>query len=550
MTEKSKMNKTRTLTSLFLIAYIAIEVAFRSEMVTYVASVMHYSEVYFIEFTGRFIASVGFALFVYQFLSRDLTTAKKTGIIIGAFLSFFVAEKAVINMVAASLSDENKSRAVLLVNYKESVILGLKKSDMVEGSDTSPAGKTRLAFLPITNLGNDALINKLKSTSSKDMAAVFKVKNERFYEFNTVGYTKEIKLLKDIYNQTLDVRIEFNQMYKENVVALNVGWPTVVKQVKFNYNFSHGGTGSITFPTLDSYLSSNKARNYVLGFTGLDYSMRNCAGKKSWVATDKDGMVRAIKQCVSDGFVEELEEQLADKGLKVNIKEAPNIFTHGMDGLYAQPYFKNLLNHIAPYTVKPNGGLYNLDKLADKAFVRSIAGGLAEVQMRQLKRVMEAPEAAEDNERDRLLLESYTKSMIIPPFMIILSTIMIIINMVKFGFTVSADVYGNQKVKAVMSLVLVAWVLLIPVMFRSESSDQLKGEGSSVYYLRQWSENTSEALFIIDHRDQPFRSALNIISLINLMVERFRVPILSGGAADDYTYRMAAEARMKDLWGV
>ncbi|MFK8770253.1 hypothetical protein [Aeromonas caviae] len=544
------MNKTRTLTSLFLIAYIAIEVAFRSEMVTYVASVMHYSEVYFIEFTGRFIASVGFALFVYQFLSRDLTTAKKTGIIIGAFLSFFVAEKAVINMVAASLSDENKSRAVLLVNYKESVILGLKKSDMVEGSDTSPAGKTRLAFLPITNLGNDALISKLKSTSSKDMAAVFKIKNERFYEFNTVGYTKEIKLLKDIYNQTLDVRIEFNQMYKENVVALNVGWPTVVKQVKFNYNFSHGGTGSITFPTLASYLSSNKARNYVLGFTGLDYSMRNCAGKKSWVATDKDGMVRAIKQCVSDGFVEELEEQLADKGLKVNVKEAPNIFTHGMDGLYAQPYFKNLLNHIAPYTVKPNGGLYNLDKLADKAFVRSIAGGLAEVQMRQLKRVMEAPEAAEDNERDRLLLESYTKSMIIPPFMIILSTIMIIINMVKFGFTVSADVYGNQKVKAVMSLVLVAWVLLIPVMFRSESSDQLKGEGSSVYYLRQWSENTSEALFIIDHRDQPFRSALNIISLINLMVERFRVPILSGGAADDYTYRMAAEARMKDLWGV
>lgn len=544
------MNKTRTLTSLFLIAYIAIEVAFRSEMVTYVASVMHYSEVYFIEFTGRFIASVGFALFVYQFLSRDLTTAKKTGIIIGAFLSFFVAEKAVINMVAASLSDENKSRAVLLVNYKESVILGLKKSDMVEGSDTSPAGKTRLAFLPITNLGNDALISKLKSTSSKDMAAVFKVKNERFYEFNTVGFTKEIKLLKDIYTQTLDVRIEYNQMYKENVVALNAGWPTVVKRVKRNYEYRFGGNQSSEFPTLASYLSSTKARIFVLAHSNLDFSLRHCAGKKSWVATDKDGMVRAIKQCISDGFVTELEEQLADKGVNVNVKDAPNIFTHGMDGLFAQPYFKNLLNQIAPYMVKPNGGLYNLDKLADKSFVRSIAGGLAEVQMRQLKRVMEAPEAAEENERDRLLLESYTKSMIIPPFMIILSTIMIIINMVKFGFTVSADVYGNQKVKAVMSLVLVAWVLLIPVMFRSEASGQLKDEGSGVYYLRQWSENTSEALFIIDHRDQPFRSALNSISFINVMVERFRVPILSGGAADDYTYRMAAEARMRDLWGI
>ncbi len=541
------MNKSRVIIYLFWIVYIAIELAFRSEMVTYVASVMHYSEVYFIEFTGRFIASVGFALFVYQFLSRDLTKLKKTGIIIGAFLSFFVAEKAVINMVAASLSDENKSRAVLLVNYKESVILGLKKSDMVEGSDTSPAGKTRLAFLPITNLGNDVLISKLKSTSSKDMAAVFKVKNERFYEFNTVGFTKEIKLLKDIYTQTLDVRIEYNQMYKENVVALNVGWPTVVKQVKFNYDFSHGGTGSLTYPTLASYLSSNKARNYVLGFTGLDYSMRNCAGKKSWVATDKDGMVRAIKQCISDGFVEELEEQLADKGVKVNVKEAPNIFTHGMDGLYAQPYFKNLLNHIAPYTVKPNGGLYNLEKLADKAFVRSIAGGLAEVQMRQLKRVMEAPEAAEDNERDRLLLESYTKSMIIPPFMIILSTIMIIINMVKFGFTVSADLLGNKKVVAVVSLILVPWVLFTPMMFRDGSANQLKNEGSGVYYLRQWSENTSEALSIIDHRDQPFRLVLNSISFINVMIERFSIPILSSSAADDYTYRMAAEVRMRDL---
>ncbi len=541
------MNKSRVIIYLFWIVYIAIELAFRSEMVTYVASVMHYSEVYFIEFTGRFIASVGFALFVYQFLSRDLTKLKKTGIIIGAFLSFFVAEKAVINMVAASLSDENKSRAVLLVNYKESVILGLKKSDMVEGSDTSPAGKTRLAFLPITNLGNDVLISKLKSTSSKDMAAVFKVKNERFYEFNTVGFTKEIKLLKDIYTQTLDVRIEYNQMYKENVVALNVGWPTVVKQVKFNYDFSHGGTGSLTYPTLASYLSSNKARNYVLGFTGLDYSMRNCAGKKSWVATDKDGMVRAIKQCISDGFVEELEKQLADKGVKVNVKEAPNIFTHGMDGLYAQPYFKNLLNHIAPYTVKPNGGLYNLEKLADKAFVRSIAGGLAEVQMRQLKRVMEAPEAAEDNERDRLLLESYTKSMIIPPFMIILSTIMIIINMVKFGFTVSADLLGNKKVVAVVSLILVPWVLFTPMMFRDGSANQLKNEGSGVYYLRQWSENTSEALSIIDHRDQPFRLVLNSISFINVMVERFSIPILSSSAADDYTYRMAAEVRMRDL---
>ncbi|WP_439828217.1 hypothetical protein [Aeromonas caviae] len=541
------MNKSRVIIYLFWIVYIAIELAFRSEMVTYVASVMHYSEVYFIEFTGRFIASVGFALFVYQFLSRDLTKLKKTGIIIGAFLSFFVAEKAVINMVAASLSDENKSRAVLLVNYKESVILGLKKSDMVEGSDTSPAGKTRLAFLPITNLGNDVLISKLKSTSSKDMAAVFKVKNERFYEFNTVGFTKEIKLLKDIYTQTLDVRIEYNQMYKENVVALNVGWPTVVKQVKFNYDFSHGGTGSLTYPTLASYLSSNKARNYVLGFTGLDYSMRNCAGKKSWVATDKDGMVRAIKQCISDGFVEELEEQLADKGVKVNVKEAPNIFTHGMDGLYAQPYFKNLLNHIAPYTVKPNGGLYNLDKLADKAFVRSIAGGLAEVQMRQLKRVMEAPEAAEDNERDRLLLESYTKSMIIPPFMIILSTIMIIINMVKLGFTVSADLLGNKKVVAVVSLILVPWVLFTPMMFHDGSANQLKNEGSGVYYVRQWSENTSEALSIIDHRDQPFRLVLNSISFINVMVERFSIPILSSSAADDYTYRMAAEVRMRDL---
>lgn len=541
------MNKTRTLTSLLLIAYIAIEVAFRSEMVTYVASVMHYSEVYFIEFTGRFIASVGFALFVYQFLSRDLTTLKKTGIIVGAFLSFFVAEKAVINMVAASLSDENKSRAVLLVNYKESVILGLKKSDMVDGSDTSPAGKTRLAFLPVANLGNDDLINKLKATSSKDMAAVFKAKNERFYEFNAVGFAKEIKLIKDIYSQTLDVRIEFNQMYKEHVAELNLGWPVVVKRVKRYYEYRFGGSKSIEFPTLASYLSSTKARNYALSHSNLDPSLRDCAGKKSWVATDKDGMLKAIKQCVSEGFVAELEEQLAEKGVKVNIKDAPSIFANGLDGLYAQPYFKNLLDQIAPYMVKPNGGIYNLDKLTDKAFVRGIAGGLAEVQMRQLKRVMEAPEAVEDNERDRLLLDSYTKSMIIPPFMIIISTLMIIINMVKFGFTVSADVYDNKKVKVVMSLMLVAWVLLIPMMFRGESTNQIKTEGSGAYYVRQWSENTSEALFIIDHRDQPFRSALNSISFINVMVERFHVPILSSGAADDYTFRMAAAVRMRDL---
>ncbi|WP_421248719.1 hypothetical protein [Aeromonas jandaei] len=98
-----------------------------------------------------------------------------------------------------------------------------------------------------------------------------------------------------------------------------------------------------------------------------------------------------------------------------------------------------------------------------------------------------------------------------------------------------------------MSLILVPWVLFTPMMFRDGSANQLKNEGSGVYYLRQWSENTSEALSIIDHCDQPFRLVLNSISFINVMVERFSIPILSSSAADDYTYRMAAEVRMRDL---
>lgn len=537
------MNRSRTLTSILLIAYIAIEVAFRSEMVSYVSSVMHYSEVYFVEFTGRFIASIGFSIFVYQFLSKEQTKLKKAAIITAAFLSFFTVEKVAIETIASSMSDENKARAVLLVNYKESVILGLKDNESIDIKDQSPASKTRIAFLPFANFSNEDLIRSLKASSAKDIAAVFNAKNLRFYELNTYSFKKPLETMNDIYNKSFDTQLAAVLYIRNNQSALASAWPYLSSRVKTRYTVWHGGTSNPKYPTLDKYLSSPLARDYMVKKTGIAAEQRACVVNKPWVATDMNGLVKAVKQCISEAFVAEIEKRLAEDGVAFKSGNQPDIFLKNFESLYSQPYFKDLVDGLAPFMKKPQGGMYSQERLADKNFVRSISGALAEVQMRNLKKIMDDPSSAKGNERNTMLLDSYAKAMIIPPFMIILSTIMIIVNVIKFGFSASSAVYSG-KVKLAMSAILTLWVVLLPIVFMD--GGKLKHEGEVVHYVRVWSENTSEALFMVDHKDQPFRAALSAITAINVIVQDMNIPILSSGISDDYSYRMAVSIRMKD----
>ncbi|MNS17732.1 hypothetical protein D3C72_494130 [compost metagenome] len=160
--------------------------------------------------------------------------------------------------------------------------------------------------------------------------------------------------------------------------------------------------------------------------------------------------------------------------------------------------------------------------------------------------MIDNPAGANASKRQQMVLESYGKEMIIPPLMIVISTIMIIMNLVKFsvGITLGGR-YG--ALRHGVTAVLLCGLVALPWWLSAGTAGQFKQEGDMIGYLRVWSEKTSEQMAFVDHRAQPFKAVLNGITIVNIIIQSREFPILSTGAIDDESFRMAAQIRLKEM---
>lgn len=540
--------KTKSLTVLLVMIYILVEIAFRSEMISFVSSVMHYGEVFFIEFSGRFIASFGFSLLVYQTISKRWSVRSRAVVVLISFLSFFVAEKAAINWIVSSLSPEDKVKAILLSNYKESVILNIKKDNFVSSAPTDDIRLTRTAFIPVSNINNEKLISSLKNKASNDVFMVFSEKGRIFNSINTKSYKRVLADIEKTYYEIIEVRNVVSGFWSKNGDKIRKLFPYAVKNVTERYNLDKNGYLGFKYPTMSKFLNSDEAREIVIGhasiatffgYAPLPDGLVRCLTKKPWAANNFNAMVAYSKECASDAVKEKIGGELAKNGINTNPLKL-DIFKSDFSSIFSQPYFVDVLGYLAPFLINPNGGVYDLVNFKNEASVLKISKGISYYQTKEVLSIINNPALVESNIKYKVISDNYSKSLIIPPFMILVSTAMIILNIIKLFLGVSSDVYVSKS-RYVITFIIIFWVLLIPVTFKGVSDNRMTGETDRVMYARLWSENTSESMFLIKHEKQPFRAVLDGLVLLNIVVQKYEIPLLSSGAIDDYGYRFVAD---------
>lgn len=540
--------KKNFMTTLLVAIYILVEIAFRSEMISFVSSVMHYGEVFFIEFSGRFIASLGFSLFIYQIVSGKWNKGGRWLVIATSFLLFFVAEKMIINEIVSSLSPEDKVKAVLLSNYKDSVILNIKRNEHVSNLSSEDIRRTRLAFIPISNINNKALLSELKTNAKNDVLSVFSEKGKIFNDINTISYRRTLKDVENTYYEIIDVRNVVAGFWSKNKAKIRKVFPYAVSNVVERYNIEKNGYLGFKYPTISKFLASDEARKIIIGhssiarfmgYSSMPSELFDCLIHKPWAANDFDGMVKYSKECASDAVMNKINEKLSKSG--VTIKSARlDIFKSGFSGVFSQPYFIEVLGYTAPFLINPEGGVYDLKNFNNEKSVLRISNGIAKTQTKEVLSLITNPEGIDLNAKYKVVSDNYSKSLIIPPFMILVSTLMIVINVMKLFMTISSGLYTNKR-KALMLFVLASWIASIPFVFAGVNDKRMSGETDRVMYARLWSENTSESMFLIRHENQPFRTALDGLVLLNIIVQKYEIPLLSSGAIDDYGYRFVAD---------
>lgn len=557
----------RYLIPILILLYIAIEIAFRSELVTYVSSVMHYSEVYFVEFSGRFIAAIGFALFVYQIVNKRLGLGARFLVVVVSFLGFFAAEKGLINLISSSLSDESRAKAVLLVNYKESLILGLKDDPLVQAKMPTAAERTRIAFVPIANLSNESLLRDLKVSRAKDIEAVLAAKNKKFYELNQPVFQSQLEALTEIYYGALIASKEAKRFTGKDYTRAKKVWSVVVSRAKNRYleKSYEGEELRGKYRTLNAFYRSEDGRDFILkgkyrtpfmNFSSMAFGqsyklpipqvLHPCLLQKPWPINSFDSFLKYTRVCLSERYAKALEANLMEKGIEFHSKHQPDIFIKGFEPMFRSGYFSDVVSAVAPFLKRPEGGLYERTMFDSAEGVKKIAGGLAKGQARELLAMIDNPAGANASKRQQMVLESYGKEMIIPPLMIVISTIMIIMNLVKFsvGITLGGR-YG--ALRHGVTVVLLCGLVALPWWLSAGTAGQFKQEGDMIGYLRAWSEKTSEQMAFVDHRAQPFKAVLNGITIVNIIIQSREFPILSTGAIDDESFRMAAQIRLKEM---
>lgn len=540
--------KKSALTISLVFLYIMIEIAFRSEMISFVSSVMHYGEVFFIEFSGRFIASLGFSLFIYQIVANKKNVRSKFLIVISSFLLFFVVEKMIINGIVSSLSQEDRVKAVLLSNYKDSIILNIKSNKHISETSSEETKRTRVAFIPISNINNKDLLSDLKNSSSKDVFSVFSKKGVVFNKINTLSYKRTLRDVEKTYYDVIGVRNAVAGFWAQHGASLRKVFPYAVKNVVERYNIDKNGYLGFKYPTMSKFLSSDEARGIIIGhssiaklmgYSSIPVEIHNCLISKPWSANDFDGMVRYSKECASDSVAADINEKLYDNGIVIKNKRL-DIFKNSFSSLFSQPYFIEVLGYTAPFLISPDGGVYDINNFKNENSVLRISGGVAKNQTKDVLYIVKNPEVIDSNAKYKAISDSYSKALIIPPFMILVSTIMIIVNVMKLFMTISSELY-TRKSKFFITFILLSWVASVPFIFMGNGDKRMNGESDAIMYARLWSENTSESMFLINHKNQPFRMALDGLILTNIIVQKYEIPILSSGAIDDYAYRFVAD---------
>lgn len=160
---------------IFTISYLLLEIIFRTDMLNVVSTLKDIVEIESIEVVGRFIASIGFVIFLFSNFKFEIKSLKKWNILLKliiyppllffAFKGFYNFQEKVINHFAENFTIQEKKEAFLLSLEKENLYFGkINEEGYPYNQETkkNPDSKIYISLHPFLNSNNKEKIDYLE----------------------------------------------------------------------------------------------------------------------------------------------------------------------------------------------------------------------------------------------------------------------------------------------------------------------------------------------------------------------------------------------------
>ena len=174
------MNKTKKKFPIFFVIftllYLFIEITFRTDLLNVVSTLKDIVEIESIEVVGRFIASIGFVIFIFSNFRIHIESLKKWNILLKtiiypivffvAFQSFYIFQEKLITYIAENMTVSEKKDAMKLSLEKESLYFGKLKIEeypYTQENKKNSESKIFLALYPLLNKDNKVKLDSLEN---------------------------------------------------------------------------------------------------------------------------------------------------------------------------------------------------------------------------------------------------------------------------------------------------------------------------------------------------------------------------------------------------
>ena len=160
---------------IFTLAYLLLEIVFRTDMLNVVSTLKDIVEIESIEVVGRFIASIGFVIFLFSNFKFEIKSLKKWNILLKiilypvlmffAFQGFYNFQEKVIEHFAKNFTIQEKKEALLLSLEKESLYFDkINQEGYPYNSKNKEEANSKifLALYPFLSSNNEEKINYLE----------------------------------------------------------------------------------------------------------------------------------------------------------------------------------------------------------------------------------------------------------------------------------------------------------------------------------------------------------------------------------------------------
>jgi hypothetical protein len=304
--------------------------------------------------------------------------------------------------------------------------------------------------------------------------------------------TSELKLiLKDIANKFNKAKFGFNRDYSNPSDFHNTEYFRKMLQKELKYK------------KMDIPLNFNSKSYY-------DF-------KKYYTKSIYDSSADRLTYLISSFVNMKHSDYIKEYGyVKLNINEKQ---------LYELPAIKKELKASMPFLYDNNGNFmhvyrtddYNVDSYIDK--IPTIKNNFAREKKKFLNDFAKAP--IENQE----VLDNYGKALVVPPFVLLVSTIMIVVNLVNLFWKIVP--IKNTKIKLTTNVLFLALIVLLPLSFsnpyvQTKYYERLAGHGKSHSYLMTtvWLQNTKVL----------FDKSYSVGKVFNPLIDLFEYKILLSGS--------------------